>query len=437
MENRTTFQFKSKKFIDELNARKPSEKVMSADRDLESLLAMRDRRAAKHGITITETFGDINHEKLRSQPEASTYRDDRYFVTNEKIPLSHKIIFEKDHNKLYSHESEMVYASVDVIDLLDSTRLPAEAYVCPNCGDISSAEELASTGCPYCGTRFSIPQLFPKVSHFSHTAARSESKRSSFKRAIKPALITFIVAWVIWFFRSCGTLLEGASDYGVAGYLFSAVTTFIGSFFIALIPAVIAYFIATYVYTLNTAMSDTYQRVKKHSANNETAYSTRVFEKTMAEYGPIFNFNYFSSRVYNLLGAIIYAEKEEECPFYNGPEFVGGFDMIIDYIPIGMEITKFDVSDEGICTIESKVFAVTYAYENGKIRHRQTEFDVKTSKNMNYPIDINFSAHTYCCDGCSASFDATKTKSCPYCGRPHDMLDEEWYIDGKVVGRFL
>ena len=110
--------------------------------------------------------------------------------------------------------------------------------------------------------------------------------------------------------------------------------------------------------------------------------------------------------------------------------------MIIDYVPAGIEIKSFNVSDEGICTIDSKVFAITYSYVNGKILHRQTEFNVKMSKNMNYPIDINFSAHTYCCDGCSASFDATKVKTCPYCGRPHDMLDEEWYIDGGVKGTF-
>lgn len=423
-------EVKSKKFIDELNNREPNAKMFEADRDLESLMAMRDRRARKHGISIKEYFAEPTGQDANKQPDTTTYRDDRYLVAHEAIPMSHKITFTKDNRTLYRHESNRVDVIADVIDLLDPAKLPAEAYICPNCGDISSAEELASTGCPYCGTHFSIPQLFPKVSHFSYTENNSEKTQSGVRKSLKPTIITFLIAYVIFFGRSCWAILSDGGEIGSIGL--------VGFLMIiaAAVPALICFGISMYINTIKTAVSDKYQHFSKIRADRDTAISTTVFEKAMEKYGPVFNFNYFSSRVYNLLGAMIYAENKNECPFYNGPDFIGAFDAIIDYVPIGLEILKFDIDDNGKCTIEATILADTYSYDNGRILHRKAEFHVRTSKNMNYPIDINFSAHTYKCDGCGASFDVIKTQTCPYCGRPHDMLDEEWYIDGGVRGFF-
>lgn len=412
-------EIKSKKFIDELNSRKQGAKILSADRDFESLMAMRDRRANKYGITINEHFGDVTNPQLITKPTATTYRDDRYYVTREEFSMSHKISFTKKKKVLYSHESQRVEVVADDIDLLNSSRLPGEAYVCPNCGDLSSTEELASTGCPYCGTRFSIPQLYPKVSHFAYTEYFSELKKSGKKRAFLVALITFVIMFCI-----AAPIRFRVSD--------TTTIAIISSVFLSIIPAFIGFGISMYVHLIQVRISDHYQNAKRIQINHESNFSARVFEKAMDDYGPIFNFNYFSSRVYNLLGAMIYAENKNECPFYSGPDFIGSFDSIIDYVPIGMEIKTFNVDENGKCTIEAKVIADTYSYVRNKVLHKKAEFHIRTSKNMNYPIDINFSVHTYKCDGCSASFDVIKTANCPYCGRPHDLLDEEWYIDGAV-----
>ena len=198
------------------------------------------------------------------------------------------------------------------------------------------------------------------------------------------------------------------------------------------IPALLVYAITGYAANIKTGYSSRQQRDRRRAADRSTVFSNQVFAKTMSMFGPVFNFKYFSSRVYNLLGAMIYAEDKRECPAYVGPDFVGRFDSIIDYVPIGMEIQTFDLDEKGKCTIGAKIIANTYSYVDKKILHRKAEFIVRASRNMNHPIDMNFSVHTYKCDGCSASFDVTKNESCPYCGRPNDMLDEEWYIDGEV-----
>ena len=91
-QNNKTFKYKSKKFIDELNNRKPNDKIFSANRDLESLMAMRDRRAQKYGITISESFAEPVDNYT---PLSTTYRDDRFFITHEQVAMSHKISFNK------------------------------------------------------------------------------------------------------------------------------------------------------------------------------------------------------------------------------------------------------------------------------------------------------------------------------------------------------
>ena len=43
-----------------------------------------------------------------------------------------------------------------------------ELYCCPNCSAISSVKSLLA-GCPYCGTRFQMTDLFPKVTDFYYS----------------------------------------------------------------------------------------------------------------------------------------------------------------------------------------------------------------------------------------------------------------------------
>lgn len=413
-------EIKCKKFIDELNSRKPYEKLPSADRNFESLMAMRDRRAGKYGISIKESFGEVTNSRFEFKPTSTKYRDDRYFVTREEAFMSHKIAFTKANRILFSHESNRVDVIADVIDVIDPYKLPADAYICPNCGSMATVDKLATIGCPSCGTQFSIPQLFPKVSHFSYTEVVSDTKKRDFLKSILPALITYVVFSLIFL-----PLADFDRAEGIFGFIF-----------VPLCLAVVAYGISWYIRMLKARFSDLSQRLNKFKTMHETDYAKYVFEKTMAKYGPIFNFQYFSSRVYNLLGALIYAQDKNECPFYAGPDIIGRFDNIIDYVPIGVEIMSFRIDDDGKCTIGAKVIADTYSYVNGRILHRKAEFVLNASKNMDYPIDINFSAHTYKCDGCGGSYDVTKMASCSFCGRPHDLLDEEWYIDGEVKVAF-
>ncbi len=418
-----TKEIKSKKLFDELNSRKPNEKLVNADRDLESLLVMRDRRCSKYGISISESFFDFG-----TWAESNSYRDDIFVVSHEKVFMKHSIDFKKNNSYLYRHESSSIQSEADVIDLIDSSRLPSQAYICPNCGSMSSAEELSSTGCPYCGAHFSIPQLYPKVSHFSYTERITDLHKDLPRKINKPLLIMWTIAYVPLYFL-------GFSIWKEFNFL-AALIFDVAMILVAAIPVYFLYAILTYFVSLKTMIDDSNQRKQKKEADRKTAVSTDFFEKTMSKYGPVFNFQYFSSRVYNLLGAMVYAENINECPFYDGPDFIGYFDTIINYVPIGLEISSFKIDENGKCTVSSKVLADTYAYVNGKILYRKAEFFLKISKNMNYPININFSAHTYKCDGCGANFDVTKSHICPFCGRPHDLLDEEWYIDGEVKGVF-
>lgn len=80
-------------FCDLRNKYKPNEKLLSADRDLESWMAMRDRRTGKYGISIKEQFANPTVQHLGAKPTVIKYNDQRYVVTHEAIPMSHKIFF--------------------------------------------------------------------------------------------------------------------------------------------------------------------------------------------------------------------------------------------------------------------------------------------------------------------------------------------------------
>lgn len=50
-------------------------------------------------------------------------------------------------------------------------------------------------------------------------------------------------------------------------------------------------------------------------------------------------------------------------------------------------------------------------------------------KNLNVPIQYNFSVKKMECPNCHGSFDATKNKTCPFCNGTYRIEDADWAIE--------
>lgn len=75
--------------------------------------------------------------------------------------ISRDLQFIKGAEVLYQRKVEQVMYEV-IAYSPDEQETAHLMITCPNCGYVSSVDQLAS-GCPYCKTRFRIKDLFPRV----------------------------------------------------------------------------------------------------------------------------------------------------------------------------------------------------------------------------------------------------------------------------------
>jgi len=416
---------KSLPFVDELRCMSTLDKFESADRDLNAYLMTKKKRVRKHGLEITETFPNLTGE-AREIPKVKQYRDAFYNISQESLGYGHEITVKKNGRKLFYHASSKIMMENSVVDLVDPKNLPEDSYSCPNCGNLSKADVLAKDGCSFCGTHFELPQLFPKVSSYTYREVWQDDTKLSYKPSTRDALIAGAVIYLIELFVSFLFLIENRFDFSVL----------IPFWFVALILLGVGV-LATWGLSYNirstvSLFSHNKNAIKENKIGRADDASSRQFEEAMRKYSPNFNFEYFSSKVYNLIGTLIFAESEQETPFYAGPEVNGFFDKFFEFIPYGIKLFSFKITEDKQVVIDLSVFADTYAYINDSVQFRKTELRFVVKKNLNYPMKYIFSPHAFNCSGCGAAYDAIKSPNCPFCGAKSNIRDYDWYIDSGI-----
>ena len=76
------------------------------------------------------------------------------------------VSFSRDGTKLYSKERDVTFYQTIIEPQAGMEHLAEQTYVCPNCAAIAHIGELLDIGCPYCGTRYIMSDLYPKVTNF-------------------------------------------------------------------------------------------------------------------------------------------------------------------------------------------------------------------------------------------------------------------------------
>ena len=70
----------------------------------------------------------------------------------------------------------------------------------------------------------------------------------------------------------------------------------------------------------------------------------------------------------------------------------------------------------------------------GKVKTGKNEkLRVTLVRNLNAPIQYNFSIKKLECPSCHGSFDATRNVTCPYCGGSYRVEDADWAVENIEV----
>lgn len=401
------------KFVAELKDFYASGKLPECgSQDLRYALELQQKRLTDRGLKMEQEFAPRGHMEnavrtvrgwkdahYNTRMEYSTYRHTKRFVENGKK------LYEKSKNCIF-------YETVTDVNNLDV--VAQDTYICPNCGFISNIGELQK-GCSGCGTFFEMSDLYPVVTNFyfvEDSGGTEKEIKTSIWKVILPCILVSIIGCFIYFMLNLGvvdgiipliiiSIFSGIIFGGTVGYIFWAVLK-IGTIFINAgrsVPMLV-----------------------------NAAGSSQKFMALMKQVSPEFSYEYFSDKVVSLLKMIIMAEDAGDLPNYVGAPLGSSFHNIVDTTYGGATALKqFNVRN-GFCYVTVDVYMETTYYNKGRVSIKNNTFRVSLCKNVMKPINFWFSIKKTQCSSCGASFDATKQRNCPNCGRRYDVGNDDWVV---------
>ena len=374
--------------------------ITSADNDITYLLKLQHDRIAKKGIELDYEIYSRDDDRNKFIA-GSNWKDAHYESTvcfNNSCGIKRNV--KRDGRSEYRDNRKTVLYET-ITDVVTGSHPDNDPFCCPNCGAISTVAGLQN-GCSYCGTRFQMDDLFPKVTSYYFLENPGMTKNEFMKGYATAYVITLISTMIlcIIFNRSIGYYIGFALGSFPLAYVFYAYFLFM-----KLIVGAIA-----------------------SAGKMGTAGSRAKFESKMKSISPEFSYEYFTSKVLSLIKTAVFSKDEQELMFYEGGALSPKMKDIID-LNYGGALGCKSVREEGnFVTVETKAyFDVLYANDE-KVYFRKQVFGATLKRRTDIPVNFNFSMTKIACQSCGASFDATKNKNCPYCGSKYEITSDDWAL---------
>ncbi len=387
-----------------------------ASQDMRYFLHQHEKRLAEKGVKIqrryTFTQNGVKHSFTRNRPP---YTVDRSFV-------------ECDSSTLYTNASTQKRlkrpkksASIFYANILNRLDIQDAEYICPNCGHKATLE-IFTNGCPMCGTRFQMKQLFPCVSNYwlmSQLAPRFSME----------GLVRVIATLAVLLGLGVGSYVgfQYWSDAGIGGALFFGIGAALLTGFMS--------FICIYLLFSIVFMHFMFWKMITHAVSTADIASASLtknsLKQAMQRFDPEFSYELFEGKAMSLFRAIVFSEDRTNMSIYRGDPDLPGFDDIIDIDYRGaMKYLNSRIQDGNILVLLVRLYMFNTYLIDGKIVQKKEDFNMTLIKRLTAQEDLGFSIHAVNCKTCAASFDAMHVLQCPTCGTPYHLEDEDWVVVG-------
>ena len=382
------------------------------DTDLTYILKLQHDRILKKGLEMDyEIYSRDDDNKFIA---ASNWKDGHYESSVCFNASGIKRIVKRNGNKLYSDDRKSVLYGT-ITDVIQGSHPDNDPICCPNCGAVSTVAGLQN-GCTYCGTRFQMDELFPKITSYyflEDPGMKKEEFLSGYLRVYVVSLIDLYILCCIFNWKEFSPVS-----------LFTHIPRLIGVV-LGLPLANLFFSYVLYAYFLFMRMI-----VKAIASTGKmgTAGSRRKFEARMKRVSPEFSYEYFTSKALSLIKTAVFSQNESELMFYEGRPLDPKMKDIID-LNYGGALGCESFRDEGdyVTVVTKAYFDVLYASEN-KVYYKSQVFSATFKRRTDIPVNFNFSMTKIACPSCGASFDATKIRNCPYCGSKYDIIKDDWVL---------
>lgn len=403
------FRDKLTSFVNSLgSAIKDGKKISFADNDLSYVLQLQNERLKKKGLVMDYEVYD--RDKKRHAMVGSQWKDAHYesFVCHEQYGVKRRIT--KNGQKIYSDNKRNILYSV-ITDVINGVHPDDETICCPNCGSVSTIAELQG-GCPSCGTRYKMDDLFPKVTSYYFLEDVAVAGNEHIKGMAISMGITYVASFLLMILVM---IAEGN---------FNLLSMILGP--IALIP--MSLFVGYVNYSIFMLIRLIVVGSGQSSGKWGTIGSRSKFEQKMKTICPEFSYEYFTSKAISLIKTAIYSETEQELLFFKGEAIDPVFKDIIDLnygAALGLEGFR---EENGVVTVTTKAFFdVLFDTDNG-IKFKREAYRAVFQRRIDIPVDMGFSMTKIQCPSCGSSFNAMQNRICPYCGNAYDIESKDWVL---------
>lgn len=339
--------------------------------------------------------------------------DEHYISNMEYRTCLLNRIFYRDQKKIYDKKQNSIFYQI-ITNVYNSHVVGDDLYTCPNCAAVSNILSLQS-GCPYCGTFFNMTDLFPRVTNFffvEDSGGTEKELKHSIGKIIALCALPGIVGYSIYFFKNAAPgqwfLLPIISGI-LSGTLFGAIVGYL-------------------LWAVGKVASLLINAGKSLPMIVNMSGSGKRFVAQMKQQSPEFSYEYFSDKVVSILKMIIFSDDARELPNYVGEPLGNMFSDIVDSFYRGAVALKQFRVQKDFCYVTVDVY-MENIYDSGRrIYQRNDRIRVWLCRKVSKSVNYHFSITEIQCKGCGASFDATKRRTCPSCGKRYEIEDDDWVV---------
>ncbi len=375
-----------RQFIKQLNEDGMDKDPTIASQDLKYIRGLQRARLARHGVKLQKTYGQA---KKDIEGNAWKLDSDTSYVT--RIPF-----------KRLKATTEYGYAV-----WLKGQKKPQKAYTCPNCGAASTIHQL-NDGCSFCGTRFLMIDLYPKITGY-YTLETPDRVITPF-----PMMILGAIAGVG---ISVYNNMIGSAGKPLTEIVFSVLT----SAAMGVIGGVLLFIAAV----LGIALVRVLRNLSKIKNYSRTKKDLPPF---MRKYEPDFSMDYFIGKLVSLTSTLIYSDKADNLSIYEGESPAASLPDVVDAEWLGYLAMNKSYEQDGLLYLDMDIHMNCMHFENGKFSSKDHVFNLLLSKRAEAKTDYDFNVQAVNCNSCGASFDALREKHCPNCNTPFRMTDYDWTV---------
>lgn len=402
------------RFAKELNEYRENGKMPeNGDADIAYFLKLQEERLKQKNLTMKEKIEPAKGEGFGTATLSK--KSAWYTVDMSYSNVVRWLEFQKNGEPVYGRRVEQVMYET-IVHSPDERQSAQMMITCPNCGNVSHASGLTE-GCHYCGTRFRISDLFPRVTNVYFCRANSiHTNQKMFTETILSVMavfgiVTFISEWI-------------AGKYALPLILLGtyAMAVFVGGFMGLLIGDI----------RLLISLAD--RDGMKHISLLKAMSAKRKLMNTMTRFDRNFSFDKFEGQMVALIRMAVFAENAATLTACRNFERDREFEDIVEMTYTKGMCLQNVVQKGNMLYLLLRTWWINYSEKDGKVIKTGDCIDTVLGRNVSRKEPPGFSITSVNCHNCGGSFDAVRQRNCPYCGSEYHMEDEGWVIeDMKLI----